>query len=235
MSNINPSKLGNSENTYGIVDSRYPNIWLDAFGDVQKAIVDSVWNASDFTVTATGTSPITASALPGAVALITSGGSDFDGDNIQIVGSQFKLEAGKPLYFGAKVTINEATQSDLVVGLFGIDSTLTAASSAHALAVSAGGAGFTKLDNVTACLFKTFTATVEKNSAAALTMDVAAHIYEMYWNGTTLSGYVDRVLVGEFGVDVTTEVVTPSLAFRTGSAAAKTCTLHWMRCIQVRG
>lgn len=235
MSNINPSKIGNSQNTFAIVDSRYPNRWLDAFGDVEKAIVDSVWKADEFVVTATGTSPITASVVPGAVALITSGGSDFNGDNIQVVGTRFKLDANYPLYFGAKLTINEATQSDLVVGLFGLDTALTAASEAHALDITAGGAGFTKLDNTTAGLFKTFTATVEKNSAAAFTATTAARIYEMYWDGAALHGYIDGVLVGKFTSDITTEVLTPSIAFRTGSAAAKTCTIHWIRCIQVRG
>lgn len=234
MSNINPSKIGSSENTYAIVDSRYPNRWLDAWGDVQKFVADE-WRAADYTVTATGTSPITSSVVPDAIALVTSGGSDFDGDNIQVLGSRFKLQANYPLYFGAKLTINEATQSDLVVGLFGIDTTLTAASSAHALNIAAGGAGFTKLDNTTAGLFKTFTTATEKNSAAALTMDTAAHVYEMYWDGTSLSGYIDGALVGKFTSDITTEVLTPSIAFRTGSAAAKTCTIHWMRCIQVRG
>lgn len=232
--NINPSKLASSDNAYGIVDSRYPFRWLDAWGDIDKAIVDDVWKADEFTVTATGTSPITASIVPGAVALVTSGGSDFDGDNIQLVGTRFKFDAGKPLYFGAKLTIDEATQSDLLVGLCGIDTTLTAASSAHALAVSASGAFFSKLDNVTASHFKTYQTATETNTAAALTMDTSAHIYEMYWDGYKLFGYVDGVLVGTFTASLPSVVLTPSINFRTGSAAAKTCTIHWMRCIQVR-
>lgn len=230
--NINQSKL--SDNALAIVDSRYPFRWHDAFGDVEKAIVDSVWRADEFTVTATGTSPIAASLLGGAVALVTSGGTDFDGDNIQLVGTRFKFEAGKPLYFGAKLTIDEATQSDLLVGLCGIDTTLTAASAAHALAVSASGAFFSKLDNVTAAHFKTYQTATETNTAAALTMDVSAHIYEMYFDGYKLMGYVDGVLVGTFTASLPTVVLTPSINFRTGAAAAKTCTIHWMRCIQVR-
>lgn len=233
--NVNISKFGESENAVGIVDSRYPNRWLDVFGpDVDKVLIDRQYDVSEWTITATGTSPVAASLVPGAVALITSGGSDFDGDNMQVVGSMFKLDVAKPVYFGAKVTINEATQSDLVVGLFGIDTTLTAASSAHALAVGAGGAGFTKLDNTTACLFKTFTTATEKNSVAASTMDTSAHIYEMFWDGYKLSGYIDGALVGTFTADITTEVLTPSIAFRTGSAAAKTCTIHWLRAFAVR-
>lgn len=231
---INFSKIGASDNVSGYVDSKYPWRIYDAWGDVDKAKVDDVWRADEWTITASGTSPVTASVLPDAVALITTGTADFNGDNLQLVGSRFKLEANKPVYFGAKLTINEATQSDLVVGLFGVDSALTAASDAHALDVTASGVGFTKLDAVTAGYFKTFTATAEKNSAAALTMDTAAHIYEIYWDGDVLKGYVDGELVACFGADIPTDVLTPSIAFRTGSAAAKTCTIHWVRAFGVR-
>jgi hypothetical protein len=231
---INYSKIGGSNNVAGYVDATYPWRVYDAWGDVDKAKADDVWKADEWAVTATGTSPITASVLPGAVALITSENVDFAGDNIQLVGSRFKLEAGKPVYFGAKLTINEATQSDLVVGLFGVDTTLTAASEAHAIAVEASGVGFTKLDAVTAAYFKTFTTATEKNSASALTMDVAAHVYEIAWDGESLKGYIDGALVACFTEDIPTAVLTPSIAFRTGSTAAKTCTIHWVRAFGVR-
>jgi len=222
-----------NEGVDAIVDPRTPSRWLDAFGDVGKFLMDTKYVASDFTVTATGTSPITASVLPGAVALMTTGGSDFNGNNVQALGSQFKLQTGKPMYFGAKLTVSDATQSDLVVGLFGVDTTLTAASSTHALDVSAGGVGFTKLDGVTAVNFKTFTTATEKNTASASTLDTAAHVYEFYWDGSVLIGYVDGAFVASFSSNITTEVLTPSINFRTGEGAAKTLTIHWMRAIQV--
>ena len=235
--NINLSKLGDSDNAMGVVDSRYPRRWLDAWGNVDKAIVNE-YRAADWTVTATGTAPVAASLVPDAKILIsTQASTDFTGDNMQIIGSRFKLEAGKPLYFGAKLTLSEATQTDLLVGLCGVDTTLTAASSSHTLAVSAGGAFFSKLDGSTSCLFKTFTTATEANSAAAFTMDTSAHWYEMYWDGYKLSGYIDAALVATFGSGVTTEVLTPSIAFRKGDAAATvyTCTVHEMVTIAVRG
>ena len=234
MSNVNPSMIGDSQNVYAIVDSRYPHRWLDAWGDVEKAKVDSIWRADEFTITATATSPVTASVLPDAVALVTTPATDFAGDNIQLVGSRFKFETGKPCYFGAEITISEATQSGLVVGLFGVDTTLMAASGSHALAVSAGGVGFTKIDAVTACYLKSYRTTVEHNSASVLTMDVAAHIYEIYFDGTAVHGYIDGELVATFTENLPNAVMTPSIEFRTGAAAAETCTIHWMRAFQVR-
>jgi hypothetical protein len=234
MSNINLSKIGSSSNTLAVVDSRYPNRWLDAWGMVDKTIVDT-YRADDWTVTATGTAPVAASLLPDAKILITTQNVDFTGDNMQILGSKYKLEANRPLYFGAKLTVSDATQTDLLVGLCGVDTTLTAASSTHALAVSAGGAFFSKIDGGTAVLFKTYTTATEKNSAAALTLNTAAHWYEMYWDGAQLHGYIDGALVAKFSTDITTEVLTPSICFRAGEAGIKTCTIHEFVTIAVRG
>ena len=228
------SKIGGANNSTVLLDDRYTHRWLDAWGDVEKAIVDNVWGADEWVITATGTSPVTASVLQDAVALVTSGGSDFDGDNMQIVGSRFKLTAGKPCYFGVGITISEATQSDLVIGLFGVDTTLTAASGSHAFNVAAGGVGFTKLDNTTACNFVSYATTSVTNTAVASVMGVTKHIYEIYWDGADVYGYLDNALVGSFSTSLPSVVLTPSIAFRTGSAAAKTCTVHWSRTILIK-
>ena len=106
-------------------------------------------------------------------------------------------------------------QSDLVVGLFGFSAVQ------HALAVEAS------VGLQTERYFKTITTATEGNSAAALTMDTSVHIYEIVWNGENLKGYVDGELVATFTDDIPTAVLTPSIAFRTGSTAAKTCTIHW--------
>lgn len=237
MGNIKLRPLTLSGNVQGLVEefgSGIPERWYDAWGDVDKAIIDTVYRSGDFTITATGTSPIAASLLPGAVALITTAATEYNGDEMQLLGTRFKLESGKPAYFGAKLTVSDATQCDLLVGLCGTDTTLTAASSAHAIAVGAGGVFFSKLDEVTQGYFKTITTATEKNSAAAFTLDTSAHTYEFLWDGTYLKAYVDGVNVAEFGSNITTEVLTPSLAFRAGAAATKTCTIHWIRAIQAR-
>jgi len=232
---VSYSKIGDSDNCIGIVDSRYPRRILDAFGDVQKVILDSVYKSSEFTITATGTSPVTAGVVSGSFALITTAATEYAGDNMQVVGSQFKLDPGKPCYFGAKITASDATQSDLLVGLCGVDTALTAASTAHAIDVGAGGVFFSKLDGVTAVNFKTYTTATEKNTASASTLDTLAHVYEFYFDGSAVHGYVDGVLIGTFTTNITTEVLTPSICFRAGEAGAKTCRIHWMRAIQVNG
>jgi hypothetical protein len=223
-----------TDNAYGYKDDRFLDRWIDAFGSVQKALIDSTWRANDWTVTATGTSPITASVVPDSVALITTAATEFAGDNIQFTGSQFALAIGKPCYFGAKISVSDATQTDLLIGLCGVDTTLTAASVAHGVAVSAGGVFFSKLDASTTAYFKTYAAAAETNSAAAFTLDIAPHVYEFFYDGVSfIHAYVDGVKVAAFS-SIPTDVLTPSLSFRAGEAVAKTCTVHWMRAIQGR-
>jgi hypothetical protein len=234
MSNINPSIIGVSENTWALVDSRYPHRWLDAWGNVDKDIVNT-YRVADWTVTNTGTSPVAASILPDAKILVTSENVDFAGDNMQILGTRFKLDTGKPLYFGAKLTVSNATQCDLVVGLAGTDSTLTAASGTHAIAVGASFVGFTKLDEATTAYFKTITTATEGNSATAFTLDTSAHWYEFYFDGVGLHAYIDGVEIAEFGSSIPTGVLTPSICFRAGTTTAVTCTIHEFKTIAVRG
>jgi len=230
--NINLSKL--SENALGVVDSRYPDRWLDAFGDVDKFIVET-YRAADWTVTATGSSPVAASLVPDAKILITTQNVEYAGDNMQILGSRFKLESGKPVYFRADLTVSNATQSDLLVGLCGVDTTLTAASTSHALAVTNGGVFFSKLDEVTAAYFKTYGTSTETNSAAAFTLDTSKHVYEIYWDGDTLYGKIDGAIVGSFAATIPSVVLTPSICFRAGTTTAITCTIHNFITIAVRG
>ncbi len=238
--NISLINVPNSQNAMGMFDGRAYYRPLDMWGDIQKWKIDGPGQKDDTTaipgeliVTQTGTSPVTWSVLQGSALLFTTGGTDFNGCQAQVNGSMFQLNAGKPVYFGIKCTLSEATQSDFLVGLCGVDTTLTAASSAHALAVSAGGVFFSKLDAVTQTTMQSWATTAVTNTANVATMDTAAHIYEFYWDGTTLIGYIDGVAVGSFTSGLPTVVLTPSIAVRAGDANARTLTVNWVRVFQV--
>lgn len=236
-------KFPNTENVLAVRDNRYTYRYLDMWGDCQKYILDgtkakddTTSNPLDFTITATGTSPVTWSLLPDAAVLITTAGTEYAGDNIQVNGSIFQLSAGKPVYFGIKCSISDATQSDFLVGLCGIDTTLTAASAAHAINVGAGGVFFSKLDGSTTVAFKSYATSAETATANSGTaMDTSAHVYEIYWDGTTAFGYIDNALVGTFTSGLPSVVLTPSICFRAGEAVAKSMTVNWMKAFQVRG
>lgn len=244
MSNINPSKIASSENAYAIVDSRYPYRWLDAWGDVSKFLplypepqVDATSGTlarADCTIVEAGAGEtlVVNSLTAGNWLTITTDANENDSANIQVKGSNFSLAAGKPLYFGIKCSIDDATQSDVLIGLAGTDTTLGAA---HAIAVGASFVGFTKLDAVTAGYFKTITTATEGNSAAAFTMGTTMKTYEFYWDGYKLFGYVDGVQIACFTTNIPTAVLRPSIFVAAGSAAVRILEVAWMRVIQVTG
>ena len=236
-------KFPNSENAYGIRDTRFAHRWLDLWGDVQKYMAigpvskdDTTGVPVDFTTTQTGTSPLSISATPGEILLVTTAATEYAGVNAQLAGTQFELATAKPAYFGIRCSVSDATQSDFLVGLCGIDTTLTNASTSHAFALGAGGVFFGKLDGSTALAAKAWATTTETGTAAlASAMDTAAHTYELVWDGYKLDFYFDGTLVATMTSGLPTVPLTPSFVFRAGEAVAKTMRINWLRAFQVRG
>jgi hypothetical protein len=189
------------------------------------------------TVTEAGAGDTTCvnSETAGNSLLITTAANEYDGINLQARGESFKLESGKPLYFGVKVTASHATLCDLLIGLCDLDTTLMAVDTGHAIAIAAGGVFFSKLAGVTTVIAKAIEAGVETasvNAPSALT--ISATTMEMYWDGTTLYYYIDNVLVTSIASGLPTGDLTFSINFRAGSAAARTLTMGRGAVIQCR-
>lgn len=227
---------GTSE-SFGLLDEsvNYPRI-LDAWGpDVLKFELKSPQDYADdaeFALTATNTGTPTNHTTAGKKLLITTSGADFDGLNMQALGTAFDLAASKPVYFGLKGSIDTATQSDFLIGLAGTDTALMAASGTHAMNIGAGFVGFYKLDAVTDIYASTYKTTAANNTASVGTMDTDAHTYEFYWDGSTLTFYFDGTKVASFTDDLPTVALTPSICFRTGSAAVATMSVDWWKVIR---
>jgi len=212
---------------------------LDAIGaDVVKYVDDFVvlpgTDASfdPWTVTlveaGTGETTVTSGNAGNGTLLITTDDAENDGANLQLNGESFKLESGKPLYFGARVqSISDATQSDIFIGLAITDTDI--------LGGVTDSIGFQKVDGSTDLTF-----VVNKNSTATTASGLktlaasTAYILEFYWDGAGLEVFVD-------GVSVATPAITNlpddeelrvSLQFLSGSAGAKTCHVDWIRCIK---
>ncbi len=214
----------------------YEHRWVDAIGpQVRKweLGISTSAETSDKTITATGTSPITNAVTAGDRMLITTDSADFAGDNIQWLGSPFVLATGKPCYWGARLSISDATQSDLLVGLCEVDTALMAASSSHALAVTDDGAFFYKLDGGTGIYAVSELGGAESSTAAG-TMDTSKHWYEMLYDGDTLSTYYDGTLVSQVAAaSIPDQPLRPSICFRAGEAGAKTCLVEIFKVIQL--
>lgn len=220
--------------------SGHRNRWVDAVGNpgyVAKLIEEfdhtplddttglpTAWTS---TLVQTGTGNSTFTLVDGATSgagLITTDDADNDGINMQLKGEAFKFATGSQGYFGIRMTASEATQSDFLVGLTIRDT--------DALGGVTDGVYFRKVDAATAVTCVLEKDSSETASSTLATLDTSAHIYEFYWNGTTVTPYVDGVASTALSTNLPDdEFLTPTIHFLSGSAGAKTLTIDWVRAI----
>ena len=163
----------------------------------------------------------------GGAAVFTTAGAENDGVQIQALGEGYLPNSQNQIYFGIKLQISDATQSDFLVGLCITDTT--------AIAGLTDGIYFRKIDETTTCNFVVETGSTETATEALTVVAATDYILEFWWNGTALNFYVDGVLTGTPAVTYipTTEYLTPTIALLTGAGAVKTMTVSWMRVGQV--
>lgn len=221
-------------------DSGNPQRWFDAWGPgVCKFIEDfthtpfasadtlAAWTT---TLVETGTGETTVALTAGATGgalLITTDNLENDGANLQLQGEAFQAAAGKELYFGIKFQVSEATQSDFLFGLCITDTDL--------LGGMTDGIYFRKVDSSTTCNFVLETGSAETATTALTVAAATDYILEFYFNGVNVDFWVNGVL-GTQPVTTNlpqTEYLTPSIHFLTGSGAAITCSIDWIRAIQI--
>lgn len=213
--------------------------WLEAIGptvakfieEFVKTPFDGVDSPAAFTVTLVeGGGSETTVALTegeGGHLLITTDGAENDGANLQAKGEAFKLASGKPLYFGCRFQVSEATQADFLMGLCITNTDL--------LGGMTDGLYFRKVDGSTTMAF-----VLEKDSTETTTnygTAVAADtwtIVEFFFDGTNVDWYVDGVLQTRPAITnlPNDEFLTPSIHFLTGAAASETMLVDWLRVIQ---
>lgn len=211
---------------------------VDAIGsDVVKYVDDFVhgeggdtaWDA--WTVTrveaGAGESTITSGDTGNGTMLLTTDAAENDGLNCQLLGESFKLEASKPLYFGARIqSLSDATQSDFFIGLAITDTDI--------LGGITDGIGFKKVDG-SADLTFAITKNSSTTTASGLKTLVAstAYVIEFFWDGI-LQVFVDGASVAVPAITnlPDDEELRVSVQFLTGEAVAKTLAIDWIRCIK---
>ncbi|TVQ38482.1 MAG: hypothetical protein EA384_09120 [Spirochaetaceae bacterium] len=223
-------------------DDRYPARWVDAVGEnVVKWELDlgpaqSAANVLSRFATTTAEATIAQAVTAGDRLLITTGVEEYNGTNMQLHGSAFRLTAGMPLYFGARVATEAANKGDYLIGLCGVDTALLNTASSHGLDVDEDGVYFYQLNAGT-----TWTAV---NQAGATINSVATGLVrganikrdlEFFFDGATLTFYADGIKVGSLASGLAPKILTPSINVRAGDADAEQLNIEWMRAIQVRG
>ena len=162
----------------------------------------------------------------GGHLLITTDAAENDGANLQVTNEAFKLASGKPCYFGCKLKVSEATQSDILVGLCITDTDL--------LGGMTDGAYFRKVDGSTAMSFVLEKDSTETTGAVHTVVADTFVTLEFFFDGTNIDAYVDGVLQTRLAITnlPDDEELTPSIHYLAGSVNAKTCTVDWIRAIQ---
>lgn len=171
------------------------------------------------------------SSIDGALKIATDDAEN-DGANVQLKGEAFKMDATTTnTYFGINLQINDATQSDLLVGLCITDTGL--------LGGMTDGVYFECLDGSTDINFVLEKDSTETTSATAVgTLADATNItLEFFFDGTYVDAWVDGVLQTRLATTnlPNNEYLTPSIHLLTGEAAVQTLTVNWWRVVQVDG
>lgn len=223
-------------------DDRYLNRWVDAVGSnvvkfefpVGVPADDSTVDPSALVNTETGANTILSAIEPGDRLIITTGGTEYNGINLQLHGSAFQLAAGIPCYFGARLAMQNGAKGDYLFGLCEIDTTLMAVSGAHAVSVTDDGVYFYQLNDETVIKFVNELGGVAGEITTGLTTGSATYRdYEFYWDGAILSAYADGVLVGSVAEGIADQALTPSINVRAGDDGAEILSVAWMKAIQI--
>jgi hypothetical protein len=206
------------------------NKYITRFTDGQlgAATIDPYGWTTTVVEAGTGDTEFVPLDIQGGGGKITTAAAENDGGNYQLLGESFKFTNNVDIYFGTKLQIDDATQSDLLAGLCITNTDL--------LGGMTDGVYFKKLDGGTGVSF-----VLEKNTTETQTDNLHTAVndtdmtLEFYWNGSTMEAFIN-------GVSVVTPAVTNlpddeelrvSIQFLAGAAAAKNCTVKWIRAIQI--
>lgn len=153
---------------FGMIDPSRYSFW---FSDFHRSEGITASTANDWTITSSGSPTVALGDVDGGVIVLTNDGSDDSNIFVQKIGESFLWDPVKKLAIVGRFALNDATQSDLALGLQITDTA--------PLDVT-DGIFFYKADGSAV-----LTARVEKNNTAA-----AANILTM-----TDGGYVEVAIV----------------------------------------
>ncbi len=215
-------------------NSRYLQaIGGDVIQSVQPFVtlpVDSVTGTpTEWTLTVINADTAALTTVAGGALLLTTDAAENDGPSIQLKGEAFQMTADSPLYFGIKLQISDATDSDFVVGLCITDTTL--------LAGMTYGIYFRNVDGSLNVATVTEAATVEEENLAMGVLVNATDITLEFIAESTgnVKFFIDGALVATHSTTLpTAEVLTLSIEFLNGAIGAETMTVDWIRVIQLR-
>ena len=207
-------------NPLGMFGMPDPTKWITYFNDFHEYV------AGEWTITATGAGTTALTDVNGGAILLTNATADNDARFHQKVGEGFLLAANKSAFFKCRFKVNDATQSDVIIGLQVTDTTPLDATD---------GIYFIKADDAATIDFvcrKDATTGSNSDTAIATLVDDTFITLAWYFDGvSTVKYWVNDVLDGDVSGSSTylpdTEL-TISFGNVNGAAAAKTMTVDYI-------
>lgn len=152
------------------------------------------YNAADWIVTEVGVAAQALDNVDGGNLVITNAGADDNSSFLQKLGESFLFQTRKKLWFDCLIEVNDAIQSDVVIGLQITDTT--------PLSVT-DGVYFIKNDDAA-----TFDFVVAKDSALTTTSAVSTLSSATFKRLSFFYDGVDKITIFDDGVAVATSVTT---------------------------
>lgn len=228
-----PTHFTGGVSNVGVGDPMYqfgmpdPTKWHTYFNDFDH------YTAADWTVTRVGVTPTEAlTDINGGALLLTLSAADNDSDQLQKVGESFLLAAGKKAFFKARFKVSDATQSDFLIGLAVLDTTLLGAVDGAGVT---DGVFFSKDDgdaNLDIQVQKDAT-TGQKRAAGIHTVvsDTFLTVAWYYDGVSEVKYFVNDVHKGSLSATsayLPDTELTVSFAIQNGEAVAKTMTVDYV-------
>lgn len=189
------------------------------------------YSVDQFTLSQTNTTVAQVTGALGGALIFTPVGAENDGAQIQLLGEAFYLTGEYPAYFGVRFKVDDADQTDLLLGLCVQDTSVIAAVT--------DGAYFRAVDGSATLSFVLENTNVETSTSATTLEDDKFIVAEFVYDGVdSIDAYIDGVLVASHALTDANmpddEYLTPVLAMLTGEVAANTLTVSWARAYQIR-
>lgn len=206
-----------------IVDVRGPGALaqVDLARDI--ATEDPVGWVSTVVEVGAGTTELSGSPTSGFIGRITNAANDNDGGSYQAPGQAFRCVSGDRWHAGLQFTSSEETQCDLLFGVCVTDTALNGGMT--------DGVYMECLDGGTGISVVAEKDSTETQTDSLGTMVTTSMIWEMFWDGTNITYYIDGVLVATVssGNIPDNEPLRVSLEFLNGEAVAHTLDIGFCR------
>lgn len=201
--------------SYIAPDPTAAHVWFDDF----DAYVAGNWTVTE--TQAGATQAIT--DADGGVLALTNSAADNDLNQIQWAKETFRLAANKKLWMKARFKVSDATQSDLLVGLYITDTSPVASKPSD-------GVFFQKLDGSTSLTLQVGKNSTYSSATVATMANDTYVVVGLYYDGTAFQVFANDVRVGSVAATnlVDDEDLAVAIAVQNGDANARTLSIDYL-------